>query len=341
MAETWAQVKARRAQAAAASQPESTASSDYEKQIQQLKNQLAAKNQTLTAQKQQLASFQQTSNQALGTVSDLEKKYESDKASLLSSQTENESQFKAAIADLEAQSQAGVTSLGELQSQYDAMVQKFQDREAEYKPLVDQLGANAGQEADAERAKLLARAKQLMVSRGMSETSAMQTSEREIAGASEQARSQMEGQLAQEKIGYLNSLSGDTLALREGAAAMQQGAANQAFQFRQAPLAAKQNYADLLARQNASAAGLEAGYGSLQASSKDLSGQISAQGYAFNKGQDLAMYQAKTANRLGYAGITANELTSGMQRQVNAPTYTRVVTTYPGGVQHGSKVRTS
>jgi len=317
------------------------AESEYAKQIKQLQDQLAKKDQLLQAKNQNITGLRDITTQASAEMADLEKRYAADKQSMSAAQTENESQLKTAIADLEAQSQAGVTSLEALQSQYDAVVQKFQEREAEYKPLVDQLGANAGQEADAERAKMMARAKQLMVSRGMSETSAMQTAEREIAGASEQARSQLEGQLAQEKVGYLNSLSGDTLALREGAAAMQQGVANQAFQFRQAPISAKQSYADILGSQNAARAGLESGYGALKETQRGFGQTLSAQGYAFNKGQELAMNQAKTESKLGYAGITANELMSDATRRVNAPTYSHVIDKNNMYKPMGYSVRTS
>lgn len=137
----------------------------------------------------------------------------------------------------------------EAQGQLDEMPAAWGEREQNLTQYLEGLGQSQRDELARQEEAAQSGLQQDMINRGMISTSVMDSLRGGIRSGFQQNRASLEDTLTREKMDYRGGLSSETLGARERAIGGAKDTARSAWEMQQSPLAARQAYADALAKQ--------------------------------------------------------------------------------------------
>ena len=196
-------------------------------------------------------------------------------------------QYQTAIDRAQQVADQQSAALQAAQARADALPEAYLQREKNLSQYLSGLGQSQRDELARTEQAQQSSLQQDMINRGMVSTSVLDSLRGGITKNFGQQRTALEDTLTREKMDYLSALSGETLGARGQAIQGARDTASGVFQMQQSPLAARQAYADALAKQRE---------------------------FDLNWMQNRDSEKYKTA--LGYAGLRSQEGLAAQQRQL-------------------------
>ena len=126
-------------------------------------------------------------------------------------------QYQTAIEEQQRLADEQQAQLEQIQQQYDDLATAYDERDAELSQYLEDLGGAERERLEQRREQAKATAKQDLLSRGITSTSALDAIMRGIDLSTDQSLRAFEEGLRQQKLDYRATFSGETLAAREQA----------------------------------------------------------------------------------------------------------------------------
>lgn len=195
------------------------------------------------------------------------------------------------------------TELQQLRTQYDDLVNRYNQRDTELTQYLSGLGDAERESIEQRREQLKSQAKQDLLNRGITSTSALDAVMRGIETSSAQSLGQFEERLRQQKLDARATFSGETLAAQDQALQFGAGATGQNFAAGQQSVDSMQALAEMMSNQRLAGFQTQAELrkAALSSSNNALSSIL---GYKSDLAK-IALGEKELASQeaLGYAGL--------------------------------------
>lgn len=200
-------------------------------------------------------------------------------------------------------------------AQQNAAATAYGTREADLSQLLTGYGESDIAAVDRQRQEALAQARQNMLRRGLTSTSAYDAAMRGVEQTSAQNLADLQDRLTRQKMDYLSALSGQTLGARMGAADAAATAAMQAYQMRQSPIETLQSAAQIAAAQREAELQRQLEYSKIDKDTALDWAQFQAAQRQFGTQTALQQQQMQRESDLSYAQLRAQLQQAQMQTE--------------------------